>query len=927
MPPVIIAANLIAASAISAATTIAAITGLTVAQVGLLAATAAYGIYQKRRMAKKALSDYNKSLTDRLTMVATTDAARSIILGRARNTDGVLFKGAWGPKREANFTIVVALAGHEVDAIETVYFADQAVDIDGSGYVTTAPFGSTRKVTESQEATSTGGAQTVTLPVVPTKVVSVTHYSTSGSAFVPFTWTAGSTNVSFNSSGLTGELVVTYQYNRSESYARVYKYTGAPGQNLSAMLASRFGSLITSEHRFEGIACLVVDMRWNDSAFPSGIPAVSAVVRGAKLYDPRTGVTAWSQNPALCARYLALHPWGGAAEADEIDDNAVIAAANACDVSHTYTDSNGVSTTRPIYTCSYVASTEVSNDTHMNELINAMSGEWGWAGGRIRVRAGVYTAPVAHITDDWLGPGQRQINPGPGQADLVNIMVPTIADSAQDRVSTPIAPVRAEAYITADGQELPTDVTLQAVEFAPQAQHVCAIRLRAMRQGMTLQWPVNMRGFVLELFDVITLTSSRYGFTTKPFEVMGWSFNLQGGIQLTLKETGASIYQPDDVFPANDPEPNTSLPKPWLVGAIENLQAFSGNDELLLQSDGTVVSRVRLTYDAIEDEAITGGGKIEVQYSGPDGIWQTQEFDGSSEEVFLQGLQDGSAYVIRARARSSLAAGDWSDTIAHTVIGKTGRPSDVTGLTATKVTGGVRYRWNRSSDQDRRATELRIGALWSSAAPLAQVPEPDAEFIMPWPADGTYVVLAKRVDTTGNESLTAAAVSVTVAGQEIAIDSDQILDHAATDVQYATVDNDEKIIPSTASYSYQYGYQEYTNSFSFDVEIEVSLSSFHSIETPSGAIGVYADSLLAVTKIPASGPPETVTPEVEYSVIGPITGARVEQWRSAELCNLTLAPGDSVVFRLVVYCNQTVPTTGITVTTNRGVLRMAAVKK
>lgn len=804
-----------------------------VATVASLVATVGMAAYQKRKAEQKARSDYNRSLEDRLTMVATTDAARSIILGRARNTDGVLFKGTWGPKKEANFTMVVALAGHEVDAIETVYFADQAVDIDGSGYVTTAPYGSTRKVTESQEATSTGGPQTVTLPLVPTNVVSVTHYSMSGSAFVPFTWTAGSTNVSFNSSGLTGELVVTYQFNRSESYARVYKYTGAPGQNLSAMLASRFGSLITSEHRFEGIACLLVDMRWNDSAFPSGIPAVSAVVRGAKLYDPRTGVTAWSQNTALCARHLALHPWVGVAEVDEIDDNAVIAAANACDVSHTYTDSSGATTTRPIFTCSYVASTEVSPDTHMNELTNAMAGEWGRTGGRIRMRAGVYTAPVAHITDDWLGPGQRQVSPGPGQADLVNIMVPTIADSAQDRVSTPIAPVRAETYITADGRELPADVTLAAVDFAPQAQHVCAIRLRAMRQGMTLQWPVNMRGFVLELFDVITLTSSRYGFTAKPFEVMGWSFNLQGGIQLTLKETGASIYQPDDEFPANDPEPNTALPKPWDIDPIQNLEAFSGAEELtIIQADGTVVPRVRLSYDAIDDESVTGGGRIEVQYRLAGGDWQTQLFDGAAPEVFLVGLKEGEVYLIRARARNNLCAGDWSDTIAHTVLGKTDQPGTVTGLTATAVTGGIRISWNPSPDADRFSTQLRLGASWGASTLLQDVSDPEVSYIWPWPADGSYTILARHIDTSGNMSAATTTATITVTAGDISIDTGQITPGAATDVIEVTVGYKSILTPS--GFGNYVKVCELTYTAVADCRVQITLSCTATQAMPTG---------------------------------------------------------------------------------------------
>jgi len=241
-------------------------------------------------------------------------------------------------------------------------------------------------------------------------------------------------------------------------------------------------------------------------------PGISAVIRGAKVEDPRTGITAWSENPALCARHLALHPAVGGCDVDEVDDDALIAAANACDVSQTYTTSDGASVTRPLYTCGYVAKTDVSPETHFGELVEAMAGKYGWSGGRLRVRAGAYTAPVATITVDWLSDKEpRQITGSYGMGDLVNIYRPTIADGAQNYVVVPLPELRIQPYINVDGVELPADTTMTAISFAPQALHACGVMARDMRQGLTVSWSCNMRAYVLELFDVVNVVMSRYG--------------------------------------------------------------------------------------------------------------------------------------------------------------------------------------------------------------------------------------------------------------------------------------------------------------------------------------------------------------------------------------------------------------------------------
>ena len=57
------------------------------------------------------------SLEDRLVMTATANGRRSRVYGRVRNVDGVVFKQTHGTHKQF-YTLVISLAGHEVDAIE-----------------------------------------------------------------------------------------------------------------------------------------------------------------------------------------------------------------------------------------------------------------------------------------------------------------------------------------------------------------------------------------------------------------------------------------------------------------------------------------------------------------------------------------------------------------------------------------------------------------------------------------------------------------------------------------------------------------------------------------------------------------------------------------------------------------------------------------
>lgn len=116
---------------------------------------------------------------------------------------------------------------------------------------------------------------------------------------------------------------------RYDGLVRIKKHLGYDGQNADSDLVSEVAEW-TSSHKGRGIAYIYVRLKYDRDKFPTGIPNISAWVKGRKLFDTRDGTNRWSPNAALQARdYLADTKYG--ASASTIDGTAVTSAANECE--------------------------------------------------------------------------------------------------------------------------------------------------------------------------------------------------------------------------------------------------------------------------------------------------------------------------------------------------------------------------------------------------------------------------------------------------------------------------------------------------------------------------------------------------------------------------------------------------------------------
>lgn len=112
-----------------------------------------------------------------------------------------------------------------------------------------------------------------------------------------------------------------------KDFARIRKVIGTSSQTADSLLVGEVPEW-TVNHRLRGRAYLYVRLKFSQDIYSSGIPNISAVVKGKRVYDPRDSLTKFTCNPALIARDYLSNTFEATGT---IDNDSVSAAANVCD--------------------------------------------------------------------------------------------------------------------------------------------------------------------------------------------------------------------------------------------------------------------------------------------------------------------------------------------------------------------------------------------------------------------------------------------------------------------------------------------------------------------------------------------------------------------------------------------------------------------
>lgn len=565
----------------------------------------------------------------------------------------------------------------------------------------------------------------------------------------------------------------------------------------------------TNDHVLNDMAYAHFKLKWNQDKFPQGVPNITAILKGRKVYDPResghsaTDSSTWeySDNPALCVRdYLVDEKYGLGEAHTLINTTALTAAANLCDQDVSL--SGGGTQTR--YKCHGVINTDNQIKSNIEQILSAMGGRLTYSGGKYFIDAAGYVAPTFKFTEsDCVSDIQTQTKQSrrgvyngvkgifvseeknykvldyPAQilkttaGDFVTgtaykiLFVGTTDFTAIGASSNNVGVEftatgqgsgtgTASKNIVDDGAQINLDMPLPFVTNNLQAQRLAKIALLKSRQQVVVTMTVNLKGLQVKVGDTVKLTNDRLGYDEKIFEVIDYSLAITAGgnlaVNLQLIETASAIY-----------DWTTSDELDFLKGGeldlyngrtVDNVTNLAKNEIALLGPDGATKTTTELTWTA-PDDAFIDFYKVRYNVNGT-----TNYFHAETKEprILLSGLDVTQNYDFRVQVQNLLGVTSTGATLLNKPFtGDTTAPSPVTNVEITSGLKNLTVQWTNPTDADLAYVQIYVASsITKPASPVAQIN--GTEFVYPAASGegkGTIKYFwLEAVDFSGNVSTT-----------------------------------------------------------------------------------------------------------------------------------------------------------------------------
>lgn len=453
--------------------------------------------YQARKQQRKA----DEAIKDREITVTGGAEPRQIVYGRSRVGGVLLYAASHGAENE-KLSMVIAIAGHPIDAVEQVWLGDVncgtpaggtgnslSLVVDGHKFwkskvtaaqdVTTHPgiVGNVHTIVGAKSADQvsigvttwtdangvsyqqaalqqgvdysvsyTAGTKTLTITYMTTQMTQLWIDPTQDQ---PRSIDLAGRTLNINYLRDDGKALVTCEYRLgSEATDAARRYTSL--ETATAALTDKW----TANHLCRGTATLMITFTYDDdeAVFSGGAPNVSAVIRGKKVVtNLGTLATDWSQNSALIVRdYLTDRLYGFGCANAEIDDTLLATQVTACDM--------GVGISGPPdydgeaqYTCDIALSSDIERKSALEYLLSSMVGTAVYSGGKWLVRAGVYAAPSVTLDDSDLADGDITITSRLARSELFNAIRGTFRDESKGWEESDFPLYRSSVFGLEDG--------------------------------------------------------------------------------------------------------------------------------------------------------------------------------------------------------------------------------------------------------------------------------------------------------------------------------------------------------------------------------------------------------------------------------------------------------------------------------------------
>lgn len=551
-------------------------------------------------------------------------------------------------------------------------------------------------------------------------------------------------------------------------YARVKKFLGLAAGERDMGLEAELPGVWTSSDVGKNIARLHVRLKHNPNLFPSGIPVITCKIKGKKVYDPRTGLTEWSNNSALCtADYLMDTRFGKGIALARVRTDDLSEAANICDETVVLADASAEAR----YTCNGVINTDEDPDDVLASLAESMAGHVSDPGGKWTIRAGAWRAPEITLTDSHLV-GAVSVMPRLSRQETFNGVRGTFFSELNNWAPADFPAVKNDTYMAWDGGvRLWKDVAYRFTTSHATAQRLAKIELERGRQQITFSGPYMLKAMQCQPGDVIAINRDRLGWSGKYFEVTEWSFVIERGVngmpvlavKLVCRETAPGVWDWNDGEETTvDLAPNTTLLD---ARSVPTPAAPTLSTSNFVQADGSITPRLKVQWSEPSSSQVTNGGFVEIEYKkSADAdwlVWATS-LRGDLTLDYITDVLAGVSYDVRIRFRNVFGVrGSYSATATATVSTDTTAPASPSGFAVVGIVAGIRVTWSANGEDDLAGYVL----YRSGAADFGTATEiwrgTSTQYVDRAVSYGSvYYYWLKAIDRTDNLSAAAASSGV-----------------------------------------------------------------------------------------------------------------------------------------------------------------------
>lgn len=537
--------------------------------------------------------------------------------------------------------------------------------------------------------------------------------------------------------GTTGEVLTGPFRNGSTPRLHRFVHLGTSNQSADADLIAKLPFVWTADHKGSGVAYVVFRLDRDEKIYPSGAPQNFYVhVKGRRLYDPRLDSTkpggsgshreddattwAYSNNPALVTRDYIV---GGSlyynvstpvklltlGELDSrIDDAFTMAAANVCDEEVLIPPASPTTEQRR-FECDIQLSCDDTHAENMENILSSFVGHLSYVNGKYRIFAGVYDMPgVALGEDDIVGPVKISTHP-PGD-DNYNLVIGTFFDEARTFQPVPFPSRRNSGYVTQDNGERSRTIELPGTRNSFRAQRIAETILRQSRNKLHVVFEqLSPKAMNIAEWETFTVSISEFGWVSKVFRCLKWSFLPSGFISIEAREESSTPYA--DLLVAEyaamgaavSPSPEIETPSP-----ITNFTAAGARDGIQLMWNLPSAGLFGGVVEIYEHTSATPFSSATLIWSGV----ATAKFFSKSDTTqrfYWARVRAGAMFSVTVPATNGLPG---QASTASTALTAFASPSSVSGsdddqngsattntttVTPSGGTGGFTYAWTFAS--------------------------------------------------------------------------------------------------------------------------------------------------------------------------------------------------------------------------------------